>query len=80
MRDDKGIDAKILCVPADGSPLARAHPGPLDDVRPHLRNEIRHFFEAYKELEPEKSPGRGLGRLHRGRTTIEDARTRHGGT
>ena len=62
MRDDKGIDAKILCVPADDPRWSDIQD--LDDVRPHLRNEIRHFFEAYKELEPEKfSRGRGLGGL-----------------
>ena len=49
MRDDKGIDDKVLCVP-------RTDPGwneleVLEDVPQALRDEISHFFEIYKNLE-----------------------------
>jgi len=27
----------------------------IGDVKPHLRNEIEHFFSIYKDLEPQKS-------------------------
>jgi inorganic pyrophosphatase len=53
MRDEKGLDDKILCVPA-GDPRM-AHLRDIDDVAKFDRLEIQHFFEVYKELEPGKS-------------------------
>jgi inorganic pyrophosphatase len=52
MEDDKGPDAKIICVPAgdprwDGVQEIEDVPGPL-------LAEIEHFFEVYKMLEPGK--------------------------
>jgi inorganic pyrophosphatase len=49
MRDEKGVDYKILCV-AVADPH-QAHVYALDQVRPHRRVEIEHFFETYKLLE-----------------------------
>jgi inorganic pyrophosphatase len=49
MRDEKGFDFKVLCV-AVGDPH-QAHVERLDQVRPHRRVEIEHFFETYKFLE-----------------------------
>jgi len=53
MRDDKGLDDKVLCVPASDPRWNH-----LQDLR-HLpefdRLEIQHFFEVYKDLEPGKS-------------------------
>ncbi|MEA3214340.1 MAG: inorganic pyrophosphatase [Acidimicrobiia bacterium] len=76
MHDDKGEDAKVLCVPAGDhrwDDIQDVH-----DIRPHLRNEIRHFFEAYKELEPAKfSEVRGWDSREAAWAAIEDARRRH---
>jgi inorganic pyrophosphatase len=44
-----GVDYKILCV-AVADPH-QAHVEQLDQVRPHRRIEIEHFFETYKLLE-----------------------------
>ena len=52
MRDDKGPDAKLLCVPA-GDPR-HTNIRDIDDVDPFLMREIDHFFDIYKELEPGK--------------------------
>ena len=53
MKDEKGPDEKILCVPAH-DPRYRAVQD-IGDV-PHFdRLEITHFFEVYKDLEPGKS-------------------------
>ena len=52
MEDDAGPDAKILCVPA-GDPRWE-QVGDMSDLPPHLVDEIEHFFEVYKVLEPEK--------------------------
>ncbi|HEY6057954.1 MAG TPA: inorganic diphosphatase [Candidatus Limnocylindrales bacterium] len=49
MRDEKGPDFKVLCV-AIGDPH-QAHVTDLDQVRPHRRVEIEHFFQTYKLLE-----------------------------
>lgn len=53
MRDEAGPDAKILCVPD--------HDERWDDLRDlsdlrrtHILDEIEHFFETYKALEPGK--------------------------
>jgi inorganic pyrophosphatase len=53
MTDEKGPDAKILCVPA-GDPR-QENLRELDDLPPFDRLEIEHFFLIYKELEPGKS-------------------------
>ena len=52
MRDDAGPDAKVLAVPAHDP--RHANVTDLPDLPAHLLDEIRHFFEAYKELEPGK--------------------------
>jgi inorganic pyrophosphatase len=52
MRDDAGPDAKVLAVPA-GDPRF-AGMVDLPDLPPYLLDEIHHFFEAYKTLEPGK--------------------------
>ena len=53
MRDEKGPDEKILCVPL-GDPHWNFIQE-LSDVPPHLLIEIEHFFRIYKELEKKKT-------------------------
>ncbi|MQA04591.1 MAG: inorganic pyrophosphatase [Streptosporangiales bacterium] len=53
MRDEKGRDDKVLCVPAD-DPRHDALRD-IEDVPEYHRLEIQHFFEVYKDLEPAKS-------------------------
>ena len=52
MEDDKGPDAKIICVP-DHEPRW-ALVSDLDGLPQELLNEIKHFFEVYKMIEPDK--------------------------
>ena len=53
MRDEAGGDDKLLCVPATD---VRWEPiQDLKDISAHERAEIRHFFDVYKALEPNKS-------------------------
>jgi inorganic pyrophosphatase len=52
MSDDKGPDAKILCVPAGDPRWGHVHD--VADLPEHLADEIEHFFEVYKALEPDK--------------------------
>jgi inorganic pyrophosphatase len=62
MEDEKGLDTKLIAV----DPLDPRYENcrEITDVGPQLLAEIRHFFEVYKMLEPEKYslPGDYLGR------------------
>ena len=54
MEDEAGLDEKIICVPHD-----RVHPLYTDvhttaDLPEIVRQQITHFFETYKDLEPGK--------------------------
>jgi len=54
MEDEQGPDEKIICVPHD-----RVHPQysdveTIDDLPAITRAAIEHFFERYKDLEPDK--------------------------
>lgn len=51
MTDEHGPDAKLLMVPSADSRIDWRE---LDDVPQALLREITHFFEIYKELEPDK--------------------------
>jgi inorganic pyrophosphatase len=52
MRDEKGLDDKVLCVAATDPRMA--HLRDITDVSDFDRLEIQHFFEVYKALEPGK--------------------------
>ncbi len=52
MRDEKGVDDKVLCVPATDPRMA--HLRDISDVSDFDKLEIQHFFEVYKALEPGK--------------------------
>ena len=49
MRDDKGVDDKVVCVPQH-DPNWR-HVERLEDLSETLRDEISHFFSIYKQPE-----------------------------
>jgi inorganic pyrophosphatase len=53
MRDEKGMDDKVLCVAATDPRMSRLRD--IEDVTSYDRLEIQHFFEVYKELEPGKA-------------------------
>jgi len=52
MRDEKGVDDKVLCVPATDPRMA--HLRDITDVPEFDQLEIQHFFQVYKALEPGK--------------------------
>jgi len=49
MRDEKGIDNKLLAVPVS-DPMWN-HATDVHDIPPHLLNEVENFFLTYKRLE-----------------------------
>ena len=53
MRDEKGPDAKIVAVPSADPRWAGVHD--ITDMRSFVLDEIAHFFDVYKDLEPDKS-------------------------
>lgn len=79
MEDDAGPDAKIICVPA-GDPRW-GHVQDIDQLPDHLTDEIGHFFEVYKQLEPGKFANtKGFEGVDSARREISDAQTRAKGT
>ena len=60
MTDEKGPDEKLLCVPLGDPSFERM--GDVRDVNGELLDEIEHFFQRYKDLEPaKKTETRGWG-------------------
>jgi inorganic pyrophosphatase len=53
MTDEKGPDAKLVCVPAGDPRYERLQD--LSDLTDFETGEISHFFAQYKALEPNKS-------------------------
>ena len=53
MKDEKGGDDKVLCVPSDDP--RQEHLRDIHHLPEFDRLEIQHFFEIYKDLEPGKS-------------------------
>ena len=78
MEDDKGPDAKIICVPAGDPRWSEVRE--IEDVPEMMRAEIEHFFDVYKMLEPDKhSTTRGFEGTEAAWTEIAAARARYPG-
>ncbi|MCU1453326.1 MAG: inorganic pyrophosphatase [Acidimicrobiales bacterium] len=76
MEDDAGPDAKIICVPA-GDPRWD-HVQDIDELPDFLTEEIQHFFDVYKQLEPGKFANtRGYEGVDAAWTEIAASRDRH---
>jgi inorganic pyrophosphatase len=58
MRDEKGPDEKILCVPLRDPMWSQVER--LGDLNENLLNEIEHFFQVYKDLEGTRTETRGF--------------------
>jgi inorganic pyrophosphatase len=75
MRDEAGIDDKVLCVPLHDPEWVEVHE--LDDLSPRVRDEIAHFFAVYKELEPDRVTAiEGWADRSAAEREIEEARAR----
>ena len=74
MRDEKGRDEKVLCVPLR-DPMW-SHVWELEDVPPPLRAEIEHFFTVYGDLEEKKVGTEGFGDREEAIRVIAAARER----
>lgn len=54
MIDESGEDTKIIAVPHKNISKQYEHINNIDDLPILLKNQIHHFFENYKNLEPGK--------------------------
>ncbi|MEM9100880.1 MAG: inorganic diphosphatase [Pseudomonadota bacterium] len=54
MTDESGVDAKIVAVPVDKLTPNYRHVKEVTDLPQLLLDQISHFFEHYKDLEPNK--------------------------
>jgi inorganic pyrophosphatase len=73
--DEKGPDEKLLCVPRGDPAFERIKD--IHDVAGELRDEIEHFFQRYKDLEPSKqTETRGWGNRSEAETILAAARER----
>ena len=54
MTDEAGIDAKIIAVPVDKLCVLYKDVKKPEDLSPLLLRQVSHFFEHYKDLEPNK--------------------------
>ncbi len=54
MTDESGVDTKIIAVPHDKLTKIYTQIQDIGDVPELLKNQIKHFFEHYKDLESGK--------------------------
>jgi inorganic pyrophosphatase len=54
MRDEEGVDTKLIAVPHSKIDPTFDDIKSVDDLPKALLDRIKHFFEHYKELEPGK--------------------------
>ena len=74
MRDEKGEDEKVICVPLRDPAFMRV--SDIHDVAAEFRDEIEHFFQVYKQLEEKKTETRGFGNRADAERVIAEARHR----
>jgi len=72
MVDNDLADQKIVAVPNRNPRYDEVHT--MDQIFPHVRREIEHFFAIYKELEGKKTKMLGWGRPMESREMIVKSR------
>jgi inorganic pyrophosphatase len=71
MRDDKGLDDKIIAVAVDDP--AVSHYRNTDELPPHMLLELRRFFQDYKALEGKLSTVEDLYNVNRALEVIKES-------
>lgn len=72
MIDQNMTDQKVVAVPNRNPRYDQIHT--LDQIFPHIRREIEHFFTIYKELEGRVTATLGWGGPREARKAILDSR------
>ena len=78
MRDEKGVDEKILAVPQGDPRFDEVRD--LDGLSSHFLREIENFFATYKLLEEEETELLGWDGKEAAARIIEEARLRYDDT
>jgi inorganic pyrophosphatase len=74
MKDEAGIDTKIIAVPNEKVDPVYGKYKNIDDVPKPTLKEIKHFFKNYKSLEPGKwVKVRSFRSVHEAEKTIQKA-------
>jgi inorganic pyrophosphatase len=73
MIDQQASDQKILAVPNRNPRYDEVHT--MDQIFPHVRREIEHFFTIYKELEGRVTTTQGWDGPREARRAIQESRT-----
>ncbi len=74
MVDRDEMDEKVIAVPTRNPPYGEIHT--IDQVLPHVKRELEHFFSIYKELEGRVAITQGWGGPREARRATVDARER----
>jgi len=78
MEDEAGMDAKVLAVPSSKLKPSFDKVTGLGDVDEFLLNQIAHFFQHYKDLEPNKwVKVTGWGEADEAKKEVMDSITRY---
>lgn len=75
MEDNDEGDQKVLAVPRKNPRYDEIHT--MDQIFPHVRREIEHFFTIYKELEGRVTRMKGWGGPAEARRAIMESRSRY---
>ncbi|MDX2151032.1 MAG: inorganic diphosphatase [Bryobacteraceae bacterium] len=75
MTDREEGDQKVLAVPNRNPRYDQIHT--MDQIFPHVRREVEHFFQIYKELEGKVTNLLGWGGPREARKAILDSRQRY---
>jgi inorganic pyrophosphatase len=75
MEDNQEGDQKVIAVPKRSPRAEQIHT--IDQLFPHLRREIEHFFSIYKELEGRRTHLLGWGGPKEARAAIVKSRERY---
>jgi inorganic pyrophosphatase len=75
MVDGDERDQKVLAVPTRNPRYDQIHT--MDQIFPHVRREIEHFFSIYKELEGKVTTMEGWGGPPEARKAIMESRKRY---
>ncbi len=54
MEDEAGVDTKIIAVASKKADPFHAHIESIDDIDEIVKKKIKHYFDHYKDLEPNK--------------------------
>lgn len=75
MVDQQQKDQKIVAVPNRNPRFDQVHS--MDEMFPHVRREIEHFFAIYKELEGRQTSTLGWGDAEEARRIIVESRANY---